>query len=164
MHERFAFNGFKCMQCNEWSWIMTTSWNHSLYQCVFIRSSISLGNSKNWYCNFRHCYTAVFVLTVHQLLLTSVAHPLPSDLDDSSNGEMTSEEESGSSPIPEEGDTGAAAGDETGAAAIGTPAASPDAEPETEPTASLPTPRRASFRDYLYFWQQLLTLDTQSVR
>lgn len=56
MHERFAFNGFKCMQCNEWSWIMTTSWNHSLYQCVFIRSSISLGNSKNWYCNFRHCY------------------------------------------------------------------------------------------------------------
>lgn len=104
------------------------------------------------------------MLTVHQLLLTSVAHPLPSDLDDSSNGEMTSEEESGSSPIPEEGDTGAAAGDETGAAAIGTPAASPDAEPETEPTASLPTPRRASFRDYLYFWQQLLTLDTQSVR
>ena len=104
--------------------------------------------------------------TVHHLLLSSVAHPLPADLDDSSDsGEVTPEEELSSLPLAEEDDRGGD-GDEAGAGPVasGATATTPDGELETDAAASTPTPRHASFRDYLFLWQQLLTLDTKNVR
>ena len=97
--------------------------------------------------------------TVHQLLLSSVAHPLPADLDDSSDGEaVTPEEEVSSLPLAEEGDRGGD-GDEAGAGPVasGAVATTPDGERETDAAVSTLTPRHASFRDYLFLWQQLLT-------
>ena len=95
-----------------------------------------------------------------------MAHPLPADLDDSSDGgEMTPEEEVSSLQLAEEGDRGAD-GDEanSGPNTSGAAATTPDGERETDVPASTPSPRRASFRDYLFLWQQLLTLDSQHVR
>ena len=104
--------------------------------------------------------------TAHQLILSSVAHPLPADLDDSSDsGEVTPEEELSSLPLTEEDDRGGD-GDEAGAGPVasGATATTPDGERETDAAVSTPTPRQASFRDYLFLWQQLLTLDTKHVR